>query len=89
MKTMKKTENYIIITHRNGRREVIPIERYIRRRRIRTACSVLGALGAMLLMCGATYDMSRPETAYAVMAQCAIAILLLIACIVAAVGQSD
>ena len=86
---MKVIGDYVVVKHRNGRQKAIPIDRYRRFRRIRSICSVLGAIGSMLLICGATYDMNRPETAYAVMIQCVIAILLLIACIVAAVGRSD
>ena len=86
---MKVIGNYVVVKRRNGRQKAIPIDRYRRLRRIRSVCSVLGAIGSMLLICGATYDMNRPETAYAVMIQCVIAVLLLIVCIVAAVGRSD
>ena len=76
--------NYIIITHSNGKRKVYTIEQYHRRHAIRYALYIIGGLLITLLLCGATYDIGKPERVFAVIMMCGASVGLLIAGIVAA-----
>lgn len=81
---MKTIGEYVTIFHKDGTVKTYTKTQYRRRRAIRYTLYALAVAIAVLLMCGATHDIGRPEAAFAIIMMCGTSAALLTACVVAA-----